>query len=212
MVSPNPAPSSSLRGTLISPRCFFVRSFDSCLIDLVRARGIDLGAGGRSKKARRTAPRFDDVYLKLLVKTSSARIGLISTFLVSSVEDGSKFAASIRERLFTSKINQPSISLDGLISFTEVFASTLCIWVTPICLCWVGDDKITVIVGTVMDAKRHYEVLSLAVTAPRVMGTSEARILKVGSKCLTFNLYTACPMLLTSLILHCLLIFIKTFS
>ncbi|RZR71523.1 hypothetical protein BHM03_00005601, partial [Ensete ventricosum] len=30
--------------------------------------GIDLVAGGRSKKARRTAPRSDDVYLKLLVK------------------------------------------------------------------------------------------------------------------------------------------------
>ncbi|XP_065008593.1 large ribosomal subunit protein eL18x-like [Musa acuminata AAA Group] len=130
MVSPNPAPSSSLRGTLISPRWFIVGSFDSRLVDLVRARGIDLGAGGRSKKARRTAPRFDDVYLKLLV---------------SSVEDGSKFTTAIRERLFTSK-----------------------------------DDKITVIVVTVMDAKRHYEVLSLAVTAPRVMGTSEARILKVG--------------------------------
>ncbi|XP_064955627.1 large ribosomal subunit protein eL18x-like [Musa acuminata AAA Group] len=134
MVSPNPAPSYALRGTLISPRLFFVGSFDSRLVDLVRARGIDLGAGGRSKKARRTAPRFDDVYLKLLV---------------SSVEDGSKFTTAIRERLFTSKINQP-------------------------------DDKITVIVVTVMDAKRHYEVLSLAVTAPRVMGTSEARILKVG--------------------------------
>ncbi|CAL9116388.1 unnamed protein product [Musa acuminata var. zebrina] len=172
MVSPNPAPSSSLRGTLISPRWFFVGSFDSRLVDLVRARGIDLGAGGRSKKARRTAPRFDDVYLKLLVMTSSARIGLISTFLVSSVEDGSKFTTAIRERLFTSKINRPSVSLDGLISFTEVFVSTLCIWVR--------DDKITVIVVTVMDAKRHYEVLSLAVTAPRVMGTSEARILKVG--------------------------------
>ncbi|URD75234.1 hypothetical protein MUK42_10276 [Musa troglodytarum] len=39
--------------------------------------------------------------------------------LVSSVEDGSKFAAVVRERLFTSKINQPSISLDGLITFTE---------------------------------------------------------------------------------------------
>ncbi|CAL9048879.1 unnamed protein product, partial [Musa banksii] len=58
MVSPNPAPSSALRGTLISPRLFFVGSFDSRLVDLVRARGIDLGAGGRSKKARRTAPRF----------------------------------------------------------------------------------------------------------------------------------------------------------
>ncbi|KAJ8493247.1 hypothetical protein OPV22_014968 [Ensete ventricosum] len=49
---------SSRHGTLISPRCFFVGSFDSRLVDLVRARGIDLGAGGRSKKARRTAPKI----------------------------------------------------------------------------------------------------------------------------------------------------------
>lgn len=30
--------------------------------------GIDLKAGGKSKKTKRTAPKSDDVYLKLLVK------------------------------------------------------------------------------------------------------------------------------------------------
>ncbi|PKI49774.1 hypothetical protein CRG98_029823, partial [Punica granatum] len=30
--------------------------------------GIDLKAGGKSKKTRRTAPKSDDIYLKLLVK------------------------------------------------------------------------------------------------------------------------------------------------
>lgn len=32
------------------------------------AMGIDLVAGGRNKKTKRTAPKSDDVYLKLLVK------------------------------------------------------------------------------------------------------------------------------------------------
>ncbi|KAI7744566.1 hypothetical protein M8C21_012840, partial [Ambrosia artemisiifolia] len=30
--------------------------------------GIDLVAGGKSKRTKRTAPRSDDIYLKLLVK------------------------------------------------------------------------------------------------------------------------------------------------
>ncbi|RWV90949.1 hypothetical protein GW17_00046807 [Ensete ventricosum] len=79
--------------------------------------GIDLVAGGRSKKARRTAPRSDDVYLKLLVK----------------------------------------------------------------------DNKIAVIVGTVTDDKRVYEVPALKVTALRFTETARARILKAGGECLTFD-------------------------
>lgn len=31
-------------------------------------QGIDLVAGGKSKKTKRNAPRSDDIYLKLLVK------------------------------------------------------------------------------------------------------------------------------------------------
>ena len=31
-------------------------------------QGIDLKAGGKSKKTKRTAPKSDDIYLKLLVK------------------------------------------------------------------------------------------------------------------------------------------------
>ena len=31
-------------------------------------QGIDLVAGGKSKKSKRTAPKSDDIYLKLLVK------------------------------------------------------------------------------------------------------------------------------------------------
>ena len=37
-----------------------------CVFHLLQ--GIDLVAGGKSKKTKRTAPKSDDIYLKLLVK------------------------------------------------------------------------------------------------------------------------------------------------
>ena len=36
-----------------------------------RLQGIDLKAGGRNKKTKRTAPKSENVYLKLLVKVLS---------------------------------------------------------------------------------------------------------------------------------------------
>ncbi|WOL03292.1 60S ribosomal protein L18-2-like [Canna indica] len=122
--------------------------------------GIDLVAGGRSKKARRTAPKSDDVYLKLLVK--------LYRFLVRRT--GSKFNAVILKRLFMSKINRPPISLKRLINFTQG-----------------KDAKIAVIVGTVTDDKRVYEVPAMKVTALRFTETARARILKAGGECLTFD-------------------------
>ncbi|KAL9664417.1 hypothetical protein QQ045_019817 [Rhodiola kirilowii] len=58
------------------------------------AMGIDLIAGGKSKKTKRTAPKSDDIYLKLLVK--------LYRFLVRRT--GSKFSAVILKRLFISKL------------------------------------------------------------------------------------------------------------
>ncbi|XP_064934725.1 large ribosomal subunit protein eL18x-like [Musa acuminata AAA Group] len=124
------------------------------------AMGIDIVAGGRSKKARRTAPRSDDVYLKLLVK--------LYRFLVRRT--GSKFNAVILKRFFMSKINRPPISLKRLITFMNG-----------------KDNKIAVIVGTVTDDKRVYEVPALKVTALRFTETARARIIKAGGECLTFD-------------------------
>jgi len=42
-------------------------------------QGIDLKRGGKSKKTKRTAPKSDDIYLKLLVKVSFQKP--MSTFL-----------------------------------------------------------------------------------------------------------------------------------
>ncbi|URD81652.1 60S ribosomal protein L18 [Musa troglodytarum] len=108
-------------------------------------KGIDLVAGGRGKKARRTAPMSDDVYLKLLVK--------LYRFLVRRT--GSKFNAVILKRLFMSETSWPPIFLKRLITFMNG-----------------KDDKIAVIVGTVTDDKRVYEVPAIKVTALRFTETA----------------------------------------
>ncbi|KAF9669314.1 hypothetical protein SADUNF_Sadunf14G0094700 [Salix dunnii] len=79
--------------------------------------GIDLKAGGKSKKTKRTAPKSDDIYLKLLVK----------------------------------------------------------------------EGKIAVVVGTITDDIRVFEVPALKVTALRFTETARARIEKAGGECLTFD-------------------------
>ncbi|KAJ6796098.1 60S ribosomal protein L18-2-like isoform X2 [Iris pallida] len=122
--------------------------------------GIDLVAGGRSKRTKRTAPRSDDVYLKLLVK--------LYKFLVRRTQ--SSFNAVILKRLFMSRTNKPPISLKRLVTFMKE-----------------KEDKIAVIVGTVTDDKRVYEVPAMKVAALRFTETARARILKSGGECLTFD-------------------------
>ncbi|OIT07695.1 large ribosomal subunit protein eL18y-like [Nicotiana tabacum] len=122
--------------------------------------GIDLKAGGKSKKTKRTAPKSDDVYLKLLVK--------LYRFLVRRT--GSKFNAVILKRLFMSKINKPPLSLSRLISYAKG-----------------KEDKVVVIVGTITDDVRAYEVPALKVCALRFTKTARARIEKAGGECLTFD-------------------------
>ncbi|KAL5995784.1 Dihydrolipoamide acetyltransferase component of pyruvate dehydrogenase complex [Asimina triloba] len=122
--------------------------------------GIDLVAGGRSKKTKRTAPRSDDIYLKLLVK--------LYRFLVRRT--GSKFNAVILKRLFMSRVNKPPVSLSRLIKYMKG-----------------KEDKTAVVVGCITDDTRVYEVPALKVTAIRFTETARARIVKAGGECLTFD-------------------------
>ena len=122
--------------------------------------GIDLVAGGKSKKTKRTAPKSDDIYLKLIVK--------LYHFLVRRT--GSKFNVVILKRLFMSKINKPPMSLSRLIRFMKG-----------------KENKIAVLVGTVTDDLRVYEVPALKVTALRFTERARARIEKAGGECLTFD-------------------------
>ncbi|CAL5397291.1 unnamed protein product [Camellia sinensis] len=122
--------------------------------------GIDLVAGGKSKKTKRTAPKSDDIYLKLLVK--------LYRFLVRRT--GSNFNAVILKRLFMSKVNKSPISLSRLIRFMKG-----------------KEEKVAVLVGVVTDDTRVYEVPALKVTALRFTETARARIEKAGGECLTFD-------------------------
>lgn len=122
--------------------------------------GIDLKAGGKSKQTKRTAPKSNDVYLKLLVK--------LYRFLVRRT--GSRFNAVVLKRLFMSKINKAPLSLSRLLTYMKG-----------------KEDRIGVIVGTVTDDVRVYEVPALKVTALRFTETARARIEKAGGECLTFD-------------------------
>ncbi|CAL5425975.1 unnamed protein product [Camellia sinensis] len=125
--------------------------------------GIDMKVGGKTKKTKRTAPKSNDIYLKLLVK--------LNHFLVRRT--GSNFNAVILKRLFMSKTNKPPLSLFRLIRFMQG-----------------KDAKIAVVVGTVTDDIRAYEVPALKVTALRFTETASARIEKAGGECLTFDQLT----------------------
>ncbi|KNA20321.1 hypothetical protein SOVF_053110 [Spinacia oleracea] len=122
--------------------------------------GIDLKAGGKSKKTKRTAPKSNDVYLKLLVK--------LYRFLVRRT--GSGFNAVVLKRLFMSKINKAPLSLSRLVKYMEG-----------------KDEQTAVLVGTVTDDIRVYEVPSIKVCALRFTETARARIEKAGGECLTFD-------------------------
>ncbi|THF93911.1 hypothetical protein TEA_026735 [Camellia sinensis var. sinensis] len=149
-------------------------------------KGIDLKVGGKTKKTKWTAPKSNDIYLKLLVK--------LNHFLVRRT--GSNFNAVILKWLFMSKTNKPPLSLFRLIRFMQGKIKRLKIAnamlatskLVPTVRDLVKQDaKIAVVVGTVTDDIRAYEVPALKVTALRFTETARARIEKAGGECLTFD-------------------------
>jgi len=108
-----------------------------------------------------------------------------------------------------SKINKPPLSLSRLITFMKgkvhlslytyiflVFGLLffLCIYIylsvyanNDIIGFINQEDKIAVVVGTITDDIRVYEVPALKVTALRFTETARARIEKAGGECLTFD-------------------------
>ncbi|XP_058738856.1 large ribosomal subunit protein eL18-like [Vicia villosa] len=122
--------------------------------------GIDLKAGGKSKKTKRTAPKSDDIYLKLLVR--------LYRFL--DRRTSSNFNKVILRRLFMSKVNRPPLSLSRLVRFMKG-----------------KEGRIAVVVGAVTDDIRVHEVPAIKVTALRFTETARARIVKAGGECLTFD-------------------------
>ena len=102
-------------------------------------QGVDI-RHNKDRKVRRTAPKSDDIYLRLLVK--------LYRFLARRTD--AKFNDIVLRRLFMSKINRPPISIARLIRKMK------------------GEDradKIAVVVGTVTNDLRIFKIPKLKVSA-----------------------------------------------
>ncbi|KAL2729490.1 60S ribosomal protein L18 [Vespula squamosa] len=123
--------------------------------------GIDINHK-HDRKVRRTEPKSQDVYLRLLVK--------LYRFLARRTN--AKFNQIILKRLFMSKIHRPPISLARIVRFMKKTGRENCI---------------AVIVGTVTDDARIFEVPKLTVCALRITEKARGRILKAGGEIITFD-------------------------
>ncbi|KAL0220592.1 hypothetical protein RCL1_000446 [Eukaryota sp. TZLM3-RCL] len=122
--------------------------------------GIDLIDHGRTKKSGRTAEVSNNNYLNLLVK--------LYRFLHRRT--GSEFNRVVLKRLFMSRINRAPLSISKLAKFMQG-----------------KEDKIAVLVGTITNDERIYELPKLTVCCLRITDTARARILKAGGEVLTFD-------------------------
>ncbi|KAF8771652.1 60S ribosomal protein L18-like [Argiope bruennichi] len=123
--------------------------------------GIDINHKYDRKVARR-APKSEDIYLRLLVK--------LYRFLARRT--GSKFNKIVLKRLFMSKINRPPLSLARLVKMLKKPGN---------------ENKTAVVVGTVTDDLRLYEVPKITLCALRITERARARILKAGGTIITFD-------------------------
>jgi len=123
--------------------------------------GIDI-CHKHERISRRTEPKSQDVYLRLLVK--------LYRFLARRT--GAKFNRIILRRLFMSKIHRPPLSLARLIRMMNKPER---------------EGRIAVVVGTVTNDLRIFKIPKLTVCALRVTEQARARILKAGGEVLTFD-------------------------
>ena len=98
-------------------------------------QGIDLEAGGRNKRKHRTAPKSENVYLKLIVKVGTVCVHpaletwpqgfllkprwclQLYSFLVRRTD--SEFNKTVLKRLYQSKTNRAPLSLSRLARFAK---------------------------------------------------------------------------------------------
>ncbi|KAI5462742.1 solute carrier family 25 member 42 [Mariannaea sp. PMI_226] len=113
------------------------------------------------KGTHRTAPKSDNVYLKLLVK--------LYRFLARRTD--SSFNKVVLRRLFMSKINRPPVSLSRIVANINKE----------------GEKRTVVIVGTVTDDNRLLEFPKVTVAALRFTATARARITAAGGEAITLD-------------------------
>lgn len=110
----------------------------------------------------RTAPKSDNVYLKLLVK--------LYRFLARRTD--SSFNKIILKQLFLSKINRPPVSVSRISRALGQKGAA---------------DKTIVVVGTVTDDDRIFEFPKATVAALRFTAGAKAKILKAGGETITLD-------------------------
>merc|ERR1711902_63597 len=114
------------------------------------------------RKVRRTEPKSQDIYLRLLVK--------LYRFLARRSD--AKFNKIILRRLFMGKINRPPLSISRLVRNMKKAGNA---------------EKIAVVVGTVTNDIRIFEVPKMTLCALRVTEKARERILKAGGEIITFD-------------------------
>lgn len=123
--------------------------------------GIDI-RHNKDRKVRRTEPKSQDIYLRLIVK--------LYRFLARRTN--SKFNKVILKRLFMSRIHRPPLSLAMLTRHMKKPGRK---GMTAVC------------VGTITDDLRLFDVPKLKVCALKVTERARARILRAGGDVMTFD-------------------------
>ncbi|KAF5304418.1 hypothetical protein FQR65_LT07948 [Abscondita terminalis] len=123
--------------------------------------GIDINHK-YDRKVRRTEPKSEDVYLRLLVKL----------YRYLARRTSARFNRIILKRLFMSKIHRPPITIARIASQMKKPGRK---------------DLTAVVVGTVTDDLRLYSVPKMKVCALRFTEKARGRILKAGGEILTFD-------------------------
>jgi len=123
--------------------------------------GVDI-RHNKDRKVRRTEPKSQDIYLRLLVK--------LYRFLARRTD--AKFNRIVLRRLFMSKINRPPLSIARLVRNMKKPGNA---------------DKTVVCVGTITNDTRIFEIPKMTICALRVTEKARERILKAGGEIITFD-------------------------
>ncbi|KAL9947840.1 hypothetical protein ACHAQF_001126 [Verticillium nonalfalfae] len=108
----------------------------------------------------RTAPKSQNVYLKLLVK--------LYRFLARRTD--ANFNKVVLRRLFTSRINRPPVSLSRIAANIKE-----------------DEKRIVVVVGTITDDNRLLTVPKVTIAALRFTATARARLAAAGGEAITLD-------------------------
>merc|ERR1712180_556943 len=131
------------------------------LLQPIIKMGIDLDHS-KQRRVRRTEPKSRDIYLGLLVK--------LYRFLARRTNSG--FNKVVLRRLFMSRANRQPLSLARLVRKMKYEGR---------------EGKTAVVIGTVTDDLRIYDLPKIKLCALHVTARARARIIKAGGEIMTLD-------------------------